>query len=230
MRKAVMGLAVLAMVATPALGAVGDWWTLCIDRVDNESHFTVYPGCGYDCGNGPTDCYRGTGMDGVARLWWNTLNACETSPGAQLPDQAELFTVEYYCCCAECDAGAWQPIEAQFNGYTGDAYPIEPNIPWAGAYGTNHQYEGTECTPEEAGTWKQAGPGPQAPESADYNAGPSGIYMWMKSGSVLYAKWDFGWDIDRCWDCIRITQVTPEPASALLLLLAAPVLLRRRSR
>jgi hypothetical protein len=53
--------------------------------------------------------------------------------------------------------------------------------------------------------------------------------MWLKKGSWLYAKWDYGWDIDHTWSAIRLTQVTPEPASALLLLLGLP-LLRRKAR
>ena len=52
--------------------------------------------------------------------------------------------------------------------------------------------------------------------------------MWLMKGSWMYAKWDFGWDITRCWSAIRLTQITPEPASALLLLLGAPLLLRRK--
>ena len=47
------------------------------------------------------------------------------------------------------------------------------------------------------------------PDSDDYNAGPFGFYMWMKAGSWLYAKWDFGDAIDRSWSALRLTQVTP---------------------
>ncbi len=216
MRKTLLSLAVLAMVATPALGAIGDWWILCPDRMDGD--FTVRPGCGYD----GTDCYEGSGMDGVRRIWWNTENVKESS-GAAMPATLEEFTIEAWgCCCPECGQD-WQPIQVQINGYHGPVnWPIDPEIPWAGQFGTNHEWIGSDgyanCE------WNPTGPGPQVhPDGA-------GSAPFVKAGSVLYAKWDFGWPITRCWDCIRITQITPEPASALLLLLGAPVLLRRKRR
>ena len=73
-----MALAVLAWVATPALGAVGDWWILPIDRLDNEGSFITHAGMGYD----GTDAKEGSGIDGVRRVWWNTQNVYESSGGA----------------------------------------------------------------------------------------------------------------------------------------------------
>ena len=218
MRKALMVFGVLAMVTTPALGAIGDWWVLPVDRLDGD--FTVYPGCGYDCGSGPTDCYEGSGMDGVRRVWWNTDNSCESS-GAAMPANLEEFTIEAFGCTS--GGQDWQPIQVQINGYHGPLnWPIDPEIPWAGQFGTNHEWVGSNGVPN--GAWNPTGPGPQVHPDGN------GSTPFIKAGSVLYAKWDFGWPITRTWDSIRITQVTPEPASALLLLLGAPMLLRRKRR
>lgn len=208
MRKAIVALAVLAMAGT-AFGGIGDWWILPIDRLDGN--FTTHVGAGYD----GTDAKEGNGIDGIRRVWWSTDNVYDSS-GAALPSSAELFTIDVYGPTA--GALDWQPVEVQYNGYTGDVYPIDPNIPWAGMFGTNHQYLGSSPA---AGAWAQAGPGPQSPDS--------GSEIYAQDGSVFYAKWDFGWPINRSWSMIKITQTTPEPASALLLLLGAP-LLRRKSR
>ncbi len=89
---------------------------------------------------------------------------------------------------------------------------MEADIPWVGAFGTNHQYIGSEGSAGTAGDWGSTGPGPHVPESADYNAGSNGIYMWLTDGSWLYARWDFGWPIDRSWSALSVTQVAASPA------------------
>ncbi len=33
--------------------------------------------------------------------------------------------------------------------------------------------------------------------------------MWLTAGSWMYAKWDFGFTINRSWSALRLTQVTP---------------------
>jgi len=212
MRRAIMALAVLAMLATPALGGMGDWWILPIDRLDGN--FTTHVGAGY---NG-TDAKEGNGWDGVRRVWWDTQNASESS-GAAMPATLEEFTIEAYGCTA--GGQDWQPIQVQINGYHGPLnWPIDPEIPWAGQFGTNHEWIGSNGAAN--GQFNPTGAGPQVH--------PPGTAPYIKAGSVLYAKWDFGWPINRSWSAIRITQITPEPASALLLLLGAPVLLRRKRR
>ena len=212
MRKAILALVVLAWVATPALGAVGDWWILPIDRLDED--FTLHAGLGYD----GTDAYEGNGIHGQRRVWWDTNNVYESSGGA-MPVALEEFTIEAYGVPA--GGQDWQPIQVQINGYHGPLnWPIDPEIPWAGQFGTNHEWIGSNGSPNSQ--FNPTGPGPQVHPDG------SGSAPFIKAGSVLYAKWDFGWPINRSWDCIRITQVTPEPASALLLLLGAPLLLRKR--
>lgn len=209
MRRVVAASATaLALTAMPALGNVGDWWILPIDRLDGGG-FTTLAGVGYD----GTDAQQGSGIDGVRRVWWNTNNVYESSLGATYPTDAQLFTVEAYLPTS--GPLNWQPIETQYNGYAGDTFPIEPNIPWAGQFGTNHQWLGSEGP--GAGTWKPSGPGPQGPTDADFNAPGNGTFMWMTGGSVLYAKWDYPFAIDRAWSMVRITQATPEPSSLVLL-------------
>jgi len=216
-------VAIVGLSASPVIADVGDWWILPIDRLDGN--FSTIAGAGYD----GTDAKQGDNADGVRRVWWNTNNVYASSPGATYPTDAQLFTVEAYLpTSGPLD---WQPIEAQYNGYAGDAFPIEANIPWFGQFGTNHQYLGSEGP--GAGTWKSSGPGPQGPTDASFNAPGNGIYMWMTQGSVMYAKWDFPWDIHRAWSMVRITQTTgiPEPGSLLLVgigLTAMGVVSRRR--
>jgi len=210
MKKTIVVMAVLAMTAT-AFGNAGDSWILPIDHLDGG--FTTLSGAGY---NG-TDAVQGTGFDGVRRVWWKMGNQ------ANMPSTKELFSIEFFVPMQ--GPLNWQPIETANVGESEGV--MNAVIPWAGAWGTNHQWLGSENgTP---GAWKSTGPGPQAPESTDYNAGANGVTVWLDKDASLYAKWNYGWDIDRAWNAIRVTQVTPEPASLMLLLLGAP-LLRRKSR
>jgi hypothetical protein len=104
----------------------------------------------------------------------------------------------------------WQPVESQFRGLQGEQYPNEPLIPWAGQFGTNHQWIGS--TGRDTGDWhvmdNDGEGGPQAPFTADFNTPGDGMYMWLRAGSWLYAKWDFPFAIDRSWSALRLTQVT----------------------
>jgi len=188
-------------------------WILAIHHRDGGG-WTEYPGAGY----GGTSAWEGSGMDGVRRVYWSL-------EGSGVPAGTNLYSIEFFRPTQ--GASDWQPIESQFNGGGGESYPMEPGIPWAGAWGTNHQYIGAEGgTP---GDWKATGPGPHTPEGPDYNAGANGIYMWLKETSWLYAKWDYPWSITHSWSAIRITLI-PEPSSLVALLAGLPALalLRRR--
>lgn len=219
MKKAIVLLVVLA-AATTAFAAAGDSWILPIDHTEGGG-LTAMPGIGW---NG-TDALQGAGPDGVRRVYWNTLNVVQPTGAAALPASTELYTMEYFKPAG--GTHQWQPIESRISGGT-EIWPNDPSIPWAGMWGSNHQYiaawEGGA-----AGTWCAAGAGPHTPESDAYTAGANGIYMWLHSGSQLYVKWDYGWSIDNTVSAIRLTQITPEPVSALLLLLGLP-LLRRKAR
>lgn len=208
----IMGL--VGMLSGAVLANPGDQWILPLEL--QGGGWTTYPGAGY----GGADAYGANTMDGVRRAYWKTSDPA----GNGMPSTTELYSIEWW----RPTSGAvdWQPIESQFNGSAGETYPIEPNIPWVGAFGTNHQYIGAENgTP---GAWVSTGPGPHTPETADYNSGANGTVMWLTHGSWLYAKWDFPWAINHTWSAIRLTQITPEPASLLLLGLGG-LLLRKRN-
>lgn len=210
--------ALVALGSLPAVAYIGDTYILPIHHRDGGG-WVEYPGAGY----GGTSAWGASGPDGVRRVYWELSGA---------PATTELYIIEAFAPTA--GGTNWQPIESQFKGVNGETYPMEPLIPWAGAWGTNHQYIGSEG--DLSGTWKATGPGPHTPESADYNAGANGIYMWLTNGSWLYAKWDFGWPINRSWSALRLTQVTgeyiPEPSSLMALVAGlaglAGVAIRRR--
>lgn len=201
----------LLVATSGAFAAAGQSWILPINRTDGS--FTTLPGAGY---NG-TDAIQGTGMDGVRRVYW------AMGSQAGMPSTMELFSVEFFVPTS--GPLNWQPIETANVGESEGA--MNAMIPWAGQFGTNHQWLGSDGGTR--GSWKTTGPGPQAPADASYTAAGNGTTMWMNKDASLYAKWNYGWDIDRAWSAIRVTQITPEPASALLLLLGLP-LLRRKSR
>lgn len=218
MKRALIMVVVLA-TATSVFAAAGEQWILPIDHL-NGGGWIEHPGDGY----GGTSAWEGNTMDGVRRVYWELSGL--GSLGNPVPGTTELYTLEWWRPLS--GAANWQPIESQIKGVNGETFPMETLIPWDGAFGTNHEYIGAENG--TAGSWVATGPGPHTPESAAQNAGANGIYMWLgghTSASWLYAKWDYGWAIDHTWSALRLTQVTPEPASALLLLLGLPLLRRR---
>jgi hypothetical protein len=217
-------LAVLAvlMLAGTARANPGDSWILPIAFTQGGG-WTTLTGAGY---NG-TDAMQASGMDGVRRIYWKLdPSLLSVGTGNLMPAGTTLYTISWYR--PSSGAANWQPIESQISGSAGEVWPIDSNIPWVGAFGSNHEYIGADGgTP---GTWVAAGPGPHTPESADYNAGANGIYMWLKNtgnmdtSSWLYAKWDYGWSIDHAWSALMLTQI-PEPSALALGLLGGFVLL-----
>jgi len=218
-KRLLMSGVVLVCLAATAMAVPGETWILPIHHRDGGG-WTEYPGAGYD----GTSAWGANTMDGVRRVYWELSGT--GSMGNAVPGTTELYTIEVFGATA--GGTAWQPVESQIKGVDGETYPMEPMIPWDGAYGTNHQYVGSDGSND--GAWHSTGPGPHTPESAAQDAGPGGIYMWLGghgSPSWLYAKWDYGWAIDRSWSALRLTQITPEPTSLLFLLLGAPLLRRR---
>ena len=216
MRKLIATMAAaVALSAVPVLAGPGDSWILPIDRLDGS--FTTLSGAGYL----GSDAVLGENFDGVRRVWWK-MNA---QPG--MPSTKELFTIEWYVPTQ--GALEWQPIETANVGESEGV--INAVIPWAGQFGTNHQWLGSDDGGANRGLFKGTGPGPQAPASDDFNAPGNGIYVWLDKDAQLYAKWNYPWDIKRAWSAVRVTQITPEPTSALVMLVGgALVALRRRGR
>jgi hypothetical protein len=230
MRLVGLSLAIVAAAALSARANIGDQWILGIHHIDNQGSFTQYVGGGYagiqSSGN---LAYVGsswgrTGQDGVARVYWE-LSGPSVNNGNFPPPTAELYRLEFYGT-TETGHNNWQPVESQFNGVTGEGFPFEAGIPWAGQFGTNHQYIAADGADD--GLWHVLGPGPQA----DTNPPADGTMMWLKNGSWMYAKWNLGFDIDRTWSALRLTQITgvPEPSSMLLMLVGGVLVVARRGR
>lgn len=213
------GAVLLGAGTIPAHAYIGEQWYLSIAGTVGGG-FTVLPGDGY---NG-TDAVKMDNSDPRARIYWE-LNAPDIDPGPQ------LYKIEFY----DPVIGPVDPqvIQSQFRGSAGEIYPIDPIIPWAGEYGTNHQE--VIARGSNSGTFVLAGPGPHTPEGSAYNApGDAGAYMWLEQGSWLYASWEgIPWSAAHTWSYLRITQITPEPGSLLSLgaglLSMGGLILRRRS-
>ncbi|MEX2169663.1 MAG: hypothetical protein WD851_10150 [Pirellulales bacterium] len=205
--------AILALSASVAMAAPGDQWILGIHHIDNSGAFTEYAGAGYSgvqsSGHADFvgDAYGRSGQDGVARVYWE-LSGSAINSGRSVPTSTELYTIEYWGTPAP--GNDWQPVESQFKGAGGETFPQEPLIPWVGQFGTNHQWLGEDGSDDS--DWhlidNNGDGGPQAPFSADFNAPGDGIYMWLTSGSWVYAKWDFPFTFNRSWSAIRLTQFT----------------------
>jgi len=216
MRMLGLSWVILAMAA-PSVAAPGDSWILGIHHIDNAGAFTKYTGAGY---SGPQssghvdyigDAFGRSGHNAVARIYWE-LSGNATDSGRRPPTSAELYSLEFY---GTPDGGhnGWQPVESQFRGAGGEMFPQEPLIPWSGAFGNNHQYIGS--TGKDDGDWhpldNDGEGGPNAPFDEEFDTPPDGIYMWLRRGSWLYAKWDFGFSFDRSWSALRLTQITGPP-------------------
>jgi hypothetical protein len=220
MRLVGITLMIALVAASSVMATVGDSWILGIDHIVNAGFFQTFTGSGYSStqssgnaqytGNAygpPISCFPGNCKSGDARIYWS-LSGLSTN-GSALPTTTELYSVKFYGTAQPAN-NDWQPIEVDFNGsQPGDGEGLnDPAIPWAGESGTNHQYIGADA--KTAGQFRAAGPGPHAPKSAAYNAsGFDGSYVWLNSGSWLYAKWNFPGDTRRSWSAIQLTQVTP---------------------
>ena len=222
---AAVSSAILVFAAAPATAEVGDQWILQIDHLDNAGAFTLQPATGYagafSSGNA---AFTGTSVlgpasDGVARVYWVLSGISVNGQLNLVPTTTELYSLEFYDPTDNGHNG-FNPVESQFHGAGGEEFPIDNHIPWAGQFGTNHQFIARDGA--DSGTFLPLGPGPQAPESPDFNAPGNGNFMWLTSGSSLYAKYNFPFAIDRSWSALRLTQVTqdgqliPEPSTVIL--------------
>ncbi len=182
---------------------------------------TVFEGQGWnDVASGDYDGsgYKwASGFDGVRRAYYQF-------DAPNIATDPQLYDVYQWVPTAGPGGWQWQPIEVNFNGFgSNEEGTMNPNIPWAGQWGTNHQYAGQDQN-AAPGTWQLSGPGPQTDGG--------GTAMWMQKGSWLYIKWNFGWDITHAATALKIVgdPVVPEPSSMLALLMGVPtlVLFRRK--
>ena len=194
--------ATLFIMGGTAMGYPGDQWILPIDHRDGGG-YVGWGGAGYD----GTTAYEAIGADPVRRVYW-AMNGQSVS-NTVFPITTEQYTIEWF---QPTTGGTdWQPIEGNLRGNPGIAGSdalMDPIVPWAGAYGQNHQWIGAQGSDGTPGSWTTTGLGPHTPDSTSYTAGPNGIYMWLTRGAYLYAKWDFSFSIDHTWSALRLTQVT----------------------
>jgi hypothetical protein len=211
MRVLGLSLAIVLVAAPLCVATPGDTWVLGIHHIqDAPAGLITNNGAGY---SGPRSSgdpnYSGkavgyNGTHGQFRVYWE-LSGNSVNDGDPLPNSVQLYSLQFY---GATDVGhdQWQPVESQLNGAGGEVFPIDSGIPWNGASNTNHQYIAANGSSD--GQWHNLGTGPHTPESASPSAGSNGLYMWLKPGSWLYAKWDFTGATDRTWSALRLTQIS----------------------
>jgi hypothetical protein len=217
-----------ALIAIPAFAAPSDSYILPIDHTQDGA-FVDVPG-GY---NGDRAVAHNGHAGDVARVYWKVPDNVDPNP--------QLYKITGWAAPG-AEGNAFQPFEVQYNGTAGDSGGIDPNIPWHGQFGTNHQYLSNNFN--SLTDFNTTGPGPQAPgDSSDTSTAvpinppeADGTSVWLKPGSEIFVKWDFGFapytdptGATNVLSDIKITQV-PEPASltTLLLLGAGGLVMRRR--
>lgn len=190
-------------VASTAFGNIGDSWVL--PAIVHGGNLTVYPGEGGD----GTPAYDVTAP---AQVYWMTA-------GTTMPTTTELYEIWYYQPAV--GNHSWQVIESQIGGTSAEQYPIDPRIPWVGQDGVSHQYGGAfGGTP---GQWNLIEDGPHLPFPHQ---------MWLIGGtSGLYSDWSgSSWPVSGTVGALKLVQVTPEPTTALFVLLGLPLLRRGHKR
>ena len=151
MRRLVLSFAIVAMAALPSMAAPGDQWILGIHHIDHvrPSVHDIY-GCRIFRAailrvirsTSVILRYCEYGADGINRVWWELSgNAIVGGQpvGNPVPTTTELYKVELYGTPDGGHNSDYQPIEVAFHGIVARVYPTDPDIPWVGAFGTNHQ-------------------------------------------------------------------------------------------
>lgn len=203
---ALAAVALLAGVAGSAHAwQYGDAWIISEYTLENAQDWNR-EGNG---GPGPAggSAYHWTsGFDGVTRVKWHFDDSVHHGDA---PTTAELFEVWTWVPNSDTHPfNAYNPIEVSFDGVADEEGGVNPNIPWAGMFGTNHQW--LDRQQANQGAWVKAGPGPQSPE-------PGLVYA--KAGSYFFAKSNYGFygPSDNYAASAILIKVVPEPGSLLAL-------------
>ncbi len=221
----VAAAAVMALSSSAGAWNYGDSWIIPLDPGKTQNGNAGLDGSWNSEGSGGYGgggYYWAQGFDGVRRARW-FFDASVT--GGDAPTSAEKFLVETWVPSAH--AFVYQPIEVSFDGAGDEQGSMNPNIPWGGQFGTNHQW--MDRHESNQGGWVQAGPGPQSPGQV----GPDG-FVYAKQGSYFFVTANYGFygGSDQYGvSAIRVT-VVPEPGSILALggglLSMAGLVIRRR--
>lgn len=202
---------VMAMVLLVALSgaAMANAWIVGAPTEFNGNNWVTQTGAGYNGG----DAYSHNGTAGdIARAYWQF-------DFSDMSDAAFLANVWVYIPTAGTMTG-YQPVEVLYSGAD------ENGNPWAGQYGTNHQWIAKDWNSGAAGSWMQLGPGPQTPDG--------GSQVYVKKGSKLFVKFDFPWAINNTVSAVALTtngdSPVPEPSSLVALLAGLPALAIFRKR
>lgn len=212
MRRALLAMAALAMVTAPAM-AVYD-----VIVTPDQFNFQTWGGnLSYDtAGAYPGDNAAGYGY----------TNNFAASPSATIiiplpagmPSGWNAYNVYQWNPTAH--STQWHVVDIAGDG-TMNTNPTEP---WAGQFGTNHQY--LQNPQNNDGGWVKLGPGPQSDSTLD---GGSGVWMNPSTGNgypylqIHYLGFE---NAPESFDAIRVVEV-PEPSIAAMLLLGVPFLRRR---
>lgn len=208
-----------------------------------EGSFQDHPTGEFDGGGQLGGGYRwGEGFDGVRRGYWNLTkdNVIPVGHSEPFPAKPATYFLEQWVPSSTPSGVTWDsadwtelPVEVTYDGPGGDEEAMHNLfIPWEGQFNTNHQWIKTELN-EPEGTWKQAGPGPQAPDDEScfaWGNGPNSDRVWLKRGSTLYTKWNFGGPSINLpahpITAIRITEAVPFTPTCDSATLGGPVDLR----
>ncbi|MCC6484257.1 MAG: PEP-CTERM sorting domain-containing protein [Armatimonadetes bacterium] len=203
--------ALLSLSTSAGAWNYGDSWVIPLDPQKSQNGLSGLPGPGWNFeatgGYGGGGYYWADGFDSIRQARW-FFDASVT--GGDAPTTAEKFLVETWVPAEH--ANVYSVIEVSFDGLGDEGGTNNPNIPWAGQYGTNHQW--LDRHQANQGGFVQAGPGPQSPgvwNGIGYVYAKQGSYFWMSGGMGFYKPGD-----QYAVSAIRLT-VVPEPASALAL-------------
>ncbi len=154
---------------------------------------------------------------------------------AGLPAGAHVYNV--YQWDPSAHTTQWHVVDIAADGTLNNNpdHSQATGIPWAGQFGTNHQYlqNPQDGAGKNLGDWLKLGPGPQSDATLD---GGSGVWINPSTGNgypylqIHYLGFE---NAPESFDAIRVVQidgVVPEPASGLIMLVGGVLMAVRRRR